>query len=60
MGWFVQKGDLWSLLLSDNDGHYKWYQRGQKLALDIATGIAFLHSLKIVHRCAERNPALAW
>lgn len=47
---FRQGGDLSEAIDKDKEGKFTWYRQGRAVALDIAKGIAFLHSMKIVHR----------
>lgn len=47
----LQDGSLCHILQHDEiQGEYSWHKKGHQLALDIARGLAFLHSVKIVHR----------
>ena len=46
----LPQGDLRAALTADKEGKYGWYGRGRGIALDIAAGVASLHSHKITHR----------
>lgn len=46
----MQRGSLAGILRNDPAGEFVWDLRGHEVALDIANGIAFLHSVNIVHR----------
>lgn len=50
-----QGGDLGNLMQSDTKGEFGWYKKGRELAFDIAHALAFLHSVGILHRQANRN-----
>ena len=45
-----QSGDLRHCLSTDREGALGWYQRGKSVAIDIARGMSFLHSNKVIHR----------
>ncbi len=45
-----QGGDLRSALAEDHAGRLGWYRQGRGIALDVARGVASLHSHKITHR----------
>lgn len=43
-------GDLWRILDKDRDRTvFGWYRRGKQVALDVASGLHYLHSHRIVH-----------
>lgn len=44
---YVQGGDLCKAISNDRSGDLGWYSKGHKLALDVARGLAFLHSCKV-------------
>lgn len=57
---FMEGGDLYHAIAKDNLGRFAWYRRsapdgprlpglGRRIALDVARGLHFLHSRKIVH-----------
>lgn len=43
-----EKGDLYTLL-GKYQGRFAWHKLGRYVALDVARGLAFLHSRNIVH-----------
>ena len=45
---FMERGDLYSLLGKGN-ARFSWDNLGVRIALDVAKGLAFLHSQHIVH-----------
>ena len=45
-----QGGDLRQALSADNDNQLNWWNGGKQIALDIAKGLAFLHSRNVIHR----------
>ena len=49
---FMEKGDLYAAL-GRSPVRYSWHHYGQRIALDVARGLAYLHSRHIVHfECA--------
>lgn len=44
----MEKGDLYTLL-GKYQGRFAWHKLGRYVALDVARGLAFLHSRNIVH-----------
>lgn len=48
---FMEGGDLQSCILQDCypncTGHMRWYNRGGRVALDVAKGLVFLHEQKV-------------
>ena len=46
----TQGGDLRVAIHSDSARKLGWYGLGRSIALDVARGIAFLHSRKVIHR----------
>ena len=49
-GAWLQGGDLRVAIHNDSARKLGWYGLGRGIALDIARGIAFLHSRKVIHR----------
>ena len=47
---YMEAGDLRRALWEDEGNDFAWHQRGQHVALDIAQGLAFLHSSGVIHR----------
>ena len=45
---FMERGDLFTLL-GRGYGRFAWNRLGARIALDVAEGLAFLHSRNIVH-----------
>ena len=45
-----QGGDLRVAIHNDSARKLGWYGQGRSIALDVAHGIAFLHSRKVIHR----------
>lgn len=45
-----QGGDLLTALAEDHAGRLGWYRQGRGIAMDVAKGVASLHSHKITHR----------
>jgi serine/threonine protein kinase len=37
-------------LSADNDSQLNWWNGGKQIAVDIAKGLAFLHSRNVIHR----------
>ncbi|KAL3148045.1 protein kinase activity protein [Trebouxia sp. C0009 RCD-2024] len=58
---YMEGGDLYHAIAQDSTGRFSWYKRntqqqgsrqvgmGRRIALDVARGLHFLHSRKIVH-----------
>ncbi|KAL3140780.1 protein kinase activity protein [Trebouxia sp. C0010 RCD-2024] len=57
---YLEGGDLYHAIANDSIGRFSWYKRdpvngtkspgmGRRIALDVARGLHFLHSRKIVH-----------
>lgn len=46
----AQGGDLRQGLFNDADGMLGWYGKGKSIAIDVARGMAFLHSARVIHR----------
>ncbi|KAK9807188.1 hypothetical protein WJX73_005815 [Symbiochloris irregularis] len=47
---FMAGGDLFHAMRSSNrKSEFNWYNTGRRIALDVARGLAFLHSQHIVH-----------
>jgi len=46
---YVERGDLFSLL-KNKDPHVLWSRNGVNIARGIASGLEYLHSIKIIHR----------
>jgi serine/threonine protein kinase len=46
---YMPGGDLYNQIKNDSDGEFLWYQRGAKLAQQIAAALVFLHSHRIMH-----------
>ena len=45
---FMERGDLFTLL-GRGYARFAWGRLGARIALDVAEGLAFLHSRNIVH-----------
>jgi len=46
----VQGGDLRKALTSEGSDRVTWWNKGKQIACDVARGLAFLHSNKVIHR----------
>ncbi|KAL3141044.1 hypothetical protein ABBQ32_005555 [Trebouxia sp. C0010 RCD-2024] len=46
---YVPHGNLFKSIQQDSKGTLQWWDRGRHVALDIAKGLAYLHSRKIIH-----------
>ncbi|KAK9836788.1 hypothetical protein WJX74_008096 [Apatococcus lobatus] len=46
---FMQHGNLWEALRRSNDGSFGWYQGGQRIVREIASGMEYLHSNGYLH-----------
>ena len=46
----LQGGDLRNALTSEGEERVTWWNKGKQIACDVARGLAFLHSNKIIHR----------
>lgn len=46
----LQGGDLRNALAADGENKVTWWNKGKEIACDVARGLAFLHSNKIIHR----------
>ncbi|DBA77294.1 TPA: hypothetical protein ACH3X2_000816 [Trebouxia sp. C0005] len=46
---YVPHGNLFRTIQQDSKGMLQWWDRGRHVALDIAKGLAYLHSRKIIH-----------
>jgi hypothetical protein len=47
---FMEGGDLWRIMARDKDrAVFGWYRRGKQVALDVAAGLHWLHTHRIVH-----------
>lgn len=46
----TQGGDVRNALSNDPDGRLAWAHEGKRLALDIVSGLSFLHANKLIHR----------
>jgi hypothetical protein len=49
-------GDLCAAIARDSAGQLRWYNRGHRIALDIARGLYFLHSHEVRMLCRQRPP----
>ena len=47
----MEGGDLRRALDGLQQADFAWELRGKRVALDIARGLLFLHSSKVIHRC---------
>jgi len=45
-----QGGDLRKALTADGPERVNWWNKGKQIACDVARGLAFLHSNKVIHR----------
>lgn len=52
---YMPQGDLFHALQGPRSSYYRWTSRGKYIALDIARGLVYLHSSKIVH-CDVKSP----
>ena len=43
---YVPNGNLFKNIQQDSKGQLQWWDRGRHIALDIAKGLAYLHSRK--------------
>lgn len=41
--------DLWKALRREGKASFGWYNRGQQIALDITSGLHYLHANHIMH-----------
>ncbi|KAK9833197.1 hypothetical protein WJX74_009814 [Apatococcus lobatus] len=46
---YLPNGNLWDAIRGDANRQLGWYGRGRRIALDVAAGMAYLHSKRIVH-----------
>ena len=46
----VGEGDLRKALTLEGSERITWWNKGKQIACDMARGLAFLHSNKIIHR----------
>ena len=44
---YVPHGNLFRTIQQDSKGTLQWWDRGRHVALDIAKGLAYLHSRKV-------------
>ena len=44
---YVPHGNLFKSIQQDSKGTLQWWDRGRHVALDIAKGLAYLHSRKV-------------
>lgn len=58
---FMEGGDLQSCILQDCypncSGQMRWYNRGGRVALDVAKGLVFLHEQKVCASSPDRPGA---
>jgi len=47
------QGDLRAALSSDVDGKLGWRQMGKQIALDITSGLVYLHANGVTHRWGQ-------
>lgn len=47
---YVPHGNLFKSIQQDSKGTLQWWDRGRHVALDIAKGLAYLHSRKVSSR----------
>lgn len=45
---YVPHGNLFRTIQQDSKGMLQWWDRGRHVALDIAKGLAYLHSRKVL------------
>ena len=45
---YVPHGNLFKSIQQDSKGTLQWWDRGRHVALDIAKGLAYLHSRKVI------------
>lgn len=45
----MEGGTLYDAISNDTTGSFLWWRRGKSIALDIARGLAFLHSRGVLH-----------
>ena len=45
----MQGGDLRKALTMDGPDRVTWWKKGKQIACDVARGLAFLHSNKVIH-----------
>ncbi len=45
---YVPHGNLFRTIQQDSKGTLQWWDRGRHVALDIAKGLAYLHSRKVI------------
>ena len=50
---YVPHGNLFRSIQQDSKGTLQWWDRGRHVALDIAKGLAYLHSRKVVLSAAR-------
>jgi hypothetical protein len=43
----AQGGNLWDAICNDAAKKLTWYRNGQRIALDIARGLCYLHSCQV-------------
>ena len=53
---YVPHGNLFQSIQHDSKGTLQWWDRGRHVALDIAKGLAYLHSRKV---CVSLNVCLS-
>ncbi|KAK9830253.1 hypothetical protein WJX72_010587 [[Myrmecia] bisecta] len=46
---YMEGGDLSQAMRSERGAEVQWYNKGQLIALDVARGLHFLHSNKVMH-----------
>jgi serine/threonine protein kinase len=52
---YMYGGDLLSQISHDNQGLFKWQNRGCSIALDIARGLTYLHSHNVRDRYSPND-----
>lgn len=57
-GLFSQGGDLRRALTLEDSERITWWNKGKQVACDVASGLAFLHSNKIIHSEAPLQDSL--